>query len=145
MRPISKTRNKLKPTPISLTLAQNTTPSNLRSSPPSSSPPARRSPPPTNTRLRLQAAIMGEAIPDSPDLSLSTCELDDSQVPLKGFWRLPPEIRNAIYEELLVTDCAFRLGYATTFHMQNPAATPAHMCAIPLTRVPIQAPRPLFA
>ncbi|KIW01228.1 uncharacterized protein PV09_07271 [Verruconis gallopava] len=29
----------------------------------------------------------------------------------RGFWRLPPEIRNAIYEELLVTDCAFRLGH----------------------------------
>lgn len=35
----------------------------------------------------------------------------DAVSPVKGFWRLPPEIRNAIYEELLVTDCAFRLGY----------------------------------
>jgi len=30
---------------------------------------------------------------------------------MRGFWRLPLELRNAIYEELLLTDCAFRLGH----------------------------------
>lgn len=34
---------------------------------------------------------------------------------VEGFFRLPPELRNAVYEELLVTDCAFRLGYAISF------------------------------
>lgn len=43
----------------------------------------------------------------------------EEDVQVKGFWRLPAEIRNAIYEELLVTDCAFRLGYVdyVYFHM----------------------------
>jgi hypothetical protein len=35
---------------------------------------------------------------------------DDSKM-VRGFWKLPSELRNAVYEELLVTDCAFRLGY----------------------------------
>jgi hypothetical protein len=35
---------------------------------------------------------------------------DDSKL-VRGFWRLPSELRNAVYEQLLVTDCAFRLGY----------------------------------
>jgi hypothetical protein len=47
--------------------------------------------------------------------------------PVRGIWRLPPEIRNAVYEELLVTDCAFRLGYALTIHLvpaDNSSAQP---------------------
>ncbi|TLD36893.1 hypothetical protein E2P81_ATG02675 [Venturia nashicola] len=35
---------------------------------------------------------------------------DDSKL-VRGFWKLPSELRNAVYEELLVTDCAFRLGH----------------------------------
>lgn len=66
---------------------------------------------------------MGEAV-DSPTFTSSSFasevdimeqEQSDLAVPVKGFWRLPPEIRNAIYEELLVTDCAFRLGYTVSF------------------------------
>ncbi|KAE9982183.1 hypothetical protein EG328_011095 [Venturia inaequalis] len=34
----------------------------------------------------------------------------DSEL-VRGFWKLPSELRNAVYEELLVTDCAFRLGH----------------------------------
>lgn len=30
---------------------------------------------------------------------------------MHGFFRLPAELRNQVYSELLVTDCAFRLGY----------------------------------
>lgn len=62
---------------------------------------------------------MGEAIAIAqPTLSIYSedcgmASVEEKMAPVKGFWRLPPEIRNAIYEELLVTDCAFRLGYAT--------------------------------
>jgi hypothetical protein len=61
---------------------------------------------------------MGEAIESDSAMPLAYSEdsgipdVEEAMAPVKGFWRLPPEIRNAIYEELLVTDCAFRLGYA---------------------------------
>jgi len=40
----------------------------------------------------------------------------DSPV-VRGFWKLPSELRNAVYEQLLVTDCAFRLGYVVLFYL----------------------------
>jgi hypothetical protein len=62
---------------------------------------------------------MGEAVLEPPlvlPLVVEAESMEEEEAPLRGFWRLPPEIRNAIYEELLVTDCAFRLGYAAFLH-----------------------------
>jgi hypothetical protein len=36
--------------------------------------------------------------------------MDDEPARIRGFFRLPAELREKIYSELLVTDCAFRLG-----------------------------------
>jgi hypothetical protein len=36
--------------------------------------------------------------------------MDTVAEPIRGFFRLPAELREKIYSELLVTDCAFRLG-----------------------------------
>ena len=56
-------------------------------------------------------AVAFPVVTETSDI-MEKADYSDPSVPVKGFWRLPPEIRNAIYEELLVTDCAFRLGYA---------------------------------
>jgi hypothetical protein len=64
---------------------------------------------------------MGEAVESPTVPSYMIAEVEDKvgdAMPVRGFWRLPPEIRNAVYEELLVTDCAFRLGYAISLHIQ---------------------------
>jgi hypothetical protein len=49
---------------------------------------------------------------DRPDPNVAASQ--DTQ--LHGLFRLPPEIRNQVYSELLVTDSAFRLGYVSSVH-----------------------------
>lgn len=65
----------------------------------------------STTRLPL---TFRSSHPAAMDVDSHAQAPDDSKL-VRGFWKLPSELRNAVYEELLVTDCAFRLGYVVAF------------------------------